>query len=48
MPLFQNSLFVEAFVTVSNGDHVPFLVSFNSFISPLSLVALSSFAPIGD
>jgi len=33
MPLSQNSLFVEAFITIGNGDHVSFLVSLNSLIS---------------
>jgi hypothetical protein len=38
MFLSQNSLSVEAFATVGNGDHVPFLVS---FIFPFSLVVFS-------
>jgi hypothetical protein len=41
MPLSQNSFFVEAFATASNGDHVPLLVSLNSLIFLLSLVILS-------
>jgi hypothetical protein len=48
MPLSQNSLFVEAFVTIGNGDHIPFLVSFNSLISPLSHCSFSFLATIGD
>jgi len=50
MPLSQNSLFVSAFATPGDGDHILFLVSFNPLVSPLSFVALSlsSFLLVGD